>query len=96
MHGAQSAASSLQRKVTPGSGLAKANEGLAFEEAEFLAGPEVIVARGATVSTVKDRLTTGPTFPAASIALTANAWGPSASRWGGVNGDAHLRNGCDP
>ncbi len=62
--------SSWQLRPAPESLEVKPNEGLGLAETMPWPGPEEILTTGATVSTVKERQTTGLSFPGASIALT--------------------------
>ncbi len=77
--GAKPPESSRQLKATPDSLESKLNVAFRLEEVEPSEGPEVIVAAGGVVSTVKDRDRTSLSFPGASIAWTENVWEPSES-----------------
>ncbi len=71
------APSSWHSKWAPGSLELKPNRGFGSGEVEPSAGPAVIVAVGAAVSTVHvDE--SSPWFPAGSVALTLKVWWPSA------------------
>jgi hypothetical protein len=77
--GAKPPESSRQLKLTSGSLDLKRKVGLRVADVEPSAGPAVIVASGAFVSTVNERDRSSLSFPAASIAWTDMVCAPSGS-----------------
>jgi len=85
--------SKRQAKLEPDSLEEKAKVGVA--SAVDPEGPEVMVVSGATVSTVKERVTIALSLPGASIALTDKVWSPFVSGIVRVWGEEQAANGAE-